>query len=56
MPARRLPIGAEPHTISLATAGSQIVAGLRGGLLVTLSGPDGSWEPLGRGQDPAYPG
>ena len=50
------PIGAEPHTISLATAGSQIVAGLRGGLLVTLSGPDGSWEPLGRGQDPAYPG
>jgi hypothetical protein len=50
------PIGAEPHTRSIATAGSQIVAGLRGGLLVTLSGPDGSWEPLGRGQAPAYPG
>jgi hypothetical protein len=50
------PIGAEPHTLSIATAGSQIVAGLRRGLLVTLSGPYGSWEPLGRGQDPAYPG
>jgi Lipoprotein LpqB beta-propeller domain/Sporulation and spore germination len=49
-------IGAEPHTLSIATAGSQIVAGLHRGLLVTLSGPAGNWEPLGRGQDPAYPG
>jgi hypothetical protein len=49
-------IGAEPYTRSIATAGSQIVAGLRGGRLVTLSGPDGSWEPLGLGQAPAYPG
>lgn len=52
----RIQIDAEPHTLSIATAGSQIVAGLRGGLLVTLSGPDGNWEPLGRGEDPAYPG
>ena len=51
-----IPIGAELHTRSIATAGSQIVAGLRGDRLVTLSGPDGSWEPLGPGQDPAYPG
>jgi Lipoprotein LpqB beta-propeller domain/Sporulation and spore germination len=50
------PIFAEPHTLSIATAGSQIVAGLRGGRLVALSGPDGSWEPLGLGQAPAYPG
>ena len=39
-------IAAEPGTISLATAGSQIVAGLRNGRLVTLSGLSGSWEPL----------
>jgi hypothetical protein len=50
------PIGAEPHTRTIATAGSQIVAGLRGNRLVTLSGPDGSWQLLGPGQDPAYPG
>lgn len=50
------PIGAEPYTRTIATAGSQIVAGLRGNRLVTLSGPDGSWQLLGRGQDPAYPG
>ena len=51
-----VPIGAEPHTISLTTAGSQIVAGLRGGQMVTLSGVTGSWGPLLHGYDPAYPG
>ncbi len=51
-----IPIGAEPHTRSITTAGSQIVAGLRGGRLVTLSVPAGSWQLLGPGQDPAYPG
>jgi len=49
-------IGTEPKTVSLATTGSQIVAGLKGAGLVTLSGLDGSWEPLVPGQDPAYPG
>jgi len=49
-------IGAEPHTLTITTAGSQIVAGLSRDRLVTLSGPAGSWQLLGRGQDPAYPG
>jgi Lipoprotein LpqB beta-propeller domain/Sporulation and spore germination len=49
-------IVAEPHTISLATNGSQIVAGLQSGRLVTMSGLNGSWEPLFSGQDPAYAG
>ena len=50
------PIGAERRTVSLATAGSQIVAGLRGGRMVTLSGAAGTWGPLVPGRDPAYPG
>jgi hypothetical protein len=49
-------IAAEPGTISLATAGSQVVAGLRNGRLVTLSGLSGSWEPLFSGEAPAYAG
>jgi hypothetical protein len=49
-------IRADPHTLTITTAGSQIVAGLSRDRLVTLSGPDGSWQLLGRGQDPAYPG
>ena len=55
--------GGEPTTIAssrvpvtITTAGSQIVAGLRRDRLVTLSSPDGSWQLLGPGQDPAYPG
>jgi hypothetical protein len=47
---------AEPHTISLTTAGSQIVAGLRGGQMATLSGAAGGWGPRVPGEDPAYPG
>jgi hypothetical protein len=49
-------IGVEPGTLTIATAGAQIVAGLRRGRLVTLSSPDGSWQLLGPGQDPTYPG
>jgi hypothetical protein len=49
-------ISVEPGTLTITTAGSQIVAGLRRDRLVTLSSPDGSWQLLGPGQDPAYPG
>jgi Lipoprotein LpqB beta-propeller domain/Sporulation and spore germination len=49
-------IGVEPGTLTITTAGSQIVAGLRRDRLVTLSGPGGTWQLLGPGQDPAYPG
>ncbi len=46
----------ERRIVSLATAGSHIVAGLRGGQIVTFGGLAGGWGPLVAGEDPAYPG
>jgi hypothetical protein len=49
-------IGTEPRAISLATAGSQIVAGLPGGRLVTFTPSTDNWKLLPPGQNPVYPG
>jgi hypothetical protein len=49
-------IATEPRAISLATAGSQIVAGLPGGGLVTFTPSTDNWKPLSPGQNPVYPG
>jgi Lipoprotein LpqB beta-propeller domain len=49
-------IGTEQRAISLATAGSQIVAGLPGGRLVTFTPSTDNWKPLPPGQNPVYPG
>jgi spore germination protein GerM len=46
----------EQRIVSLATAGTQIVAGLRSGRMVTFTGNPGGWGPLLPGRDPAYPG
>ena len=46
----------EQRMVSLATAGTQIVAGLRSGRMVTFTGSAGVWGPLVPGKDPAYPG
>jgi hypothetical protein len=53
LPAR---IGSEQRAISLATAGSQIVAGLAGGRLVTSTPSTDNWKLLPPGQNPVYPG
>lgn len=53
---RPIPVPPERRIISLATAGSHIVAGLRGGQIVTYGGLAGGWGPLVAGEDPAYPG
>jgi spore germination protein GerM len=50
------PIAPEPRIVSLATAGTKIVAGLRSGRMVTFAGAPGGWGPLLAGQYPAYPG
>jgi spore germination protein GerM len=50
------PIAPEKGIVSLATAGTHIVAGLRGGRMVTFTGSPGGWGPLLPGRDPAYPG
>jgi hypothetical protein len=52
----RVPGVPERRIVSLATAGSHIVAGLRGGQIVTFGGLAGGWGPLVAGEDPAYPG
>jgi hypothetical protein len=49
-------IGSERRAISLATAGSQIVAGLPGGRLVTFIPSTDNWKPLPPGQNPVFPG
>jgi len=49
-------IAPEPDIISVATAGTQIVAGLRNGQMVTFTGTAGGWGPPIAGHDPAYPG
>lgn len=49
-------IGSEQRAISLATAGSQIVAGLPGTRLVTSTPSTEDWKPLPPGQNPVYPG
>jgi hypothetical protein len=49
-------IGTEPRAISLATAGSQIVAGLPGGQLVAFTPSTANWKPLPPGQNPVFPG
>ncbi len=51
-----IPVPPERRIVSLATAGSHIVAGLRGGQIVTFGGLAGGWGPLVAGEDPAYPG
>jgi spore germination protein GerM len=49
-------IGSEQRAISLATAGSQIVAGLPGTRLVTSTPSTDDWKLLPPGQNPVYPG
>jgi hypothetical protein len=49
-------IAQEPDIVSLAAAGTQIVAGLRNGQMVTFTGTAGGWGPPIAGHDPAYPG
>ena len=53
---RPIRVPPERRIVSLATAGSHIVAGLRGGQIVTFGGLAGGWGPLVAGEDPAYPG
>ncbi len=55
-PEQPIPVPPERRIVSLATAGSHIVAGLRGGQIVTFGGLAGGWGPLVAGEDPAYPG
>lgn len=50
------PIAPEQRIVSVATAGTQIVAGLRNGRMVTFTGTPGGWGPLLPGRSPAYPG
>jgi spore germination protein GerM len=49
-------IAPEQRIVSFATAGTRIVAGLRSGQLVTLTGSPVGWGPLLSGKYPAYPG
>ncbi len=50
------PIAPEQRIVSFATAGTQIVAGLRSGRMVTFTGSPAGWGPLLPGKYPAYPG
>ncbi len=50
------PVTPEQRIVSVTTAGTQIVAGLRNGRVVTFTGAPGGWGPLLAGRDPAYPG
>jgi hypothetical protein len=49
-------IAPEQRIVSFATAGTQIVAGLRSGRMVTFTGSPAGWGPLLPGRYPAYPG
>jgi Lipoprotein LpqB beta-propeller domain/Sporulation and spore germination len=51
-----VPIPTAPGTVSITTAGSDLVAGTSHDQILMASGPVPSWRQVGQGRVPAYPG
>jgi len=50
------PIVTDGGTVSITTAGSELVAGTTRGQILMSSGPDPTWRQVGQGRVPAFPG